>query len=142
MFLYSKKWNSLAPRLKEIYIFSKKSFSNILANRTFHNMELSSSKIATYLIFPEMELSSLEFKQFQDKTFQAQEIKKICSEKIPYILRNGTFLYFTRKFAKLKKQTFLIFIFNFFVVVDRELFKHKRKRKKFLILSLKSSKIF
>ena len=52
-----------SPTIKKNYIFSKKSFSNILANRTFHDMELSSFKIATYLIFPEMELSSLEFEQ-------------------------------------------------------------------------------
>ena len=131
MFLYSKKWNSLAPRLKKIYIFSKKSFSNILGNRTFLDMELSSSKIATYLIFPEMGLSSLEFKQFQEKTFQAQEIKKICSEKIPYILRNGTFLYFTRKFAKLKKH--FLYLFLIFLLLLTENFSNiNAKEKSFL----------
>ena len=43
------------------------------------------------LIFWEIKLSNLKFKKFQEGNFQAQKIKRIHSEKISYILRNGTF---------------------------------------------------
>ena len=51
-------------------------------------MELSSSKIKKFLIFPEMELSSLIF---QEATFRARKIKKARCEKVSYISGNRTF---------------------------------------------------
>ena len=43
------------------------------------------------LIFWEMKLSNLKFKKFQEGNFQAQKIKRTHSEKLSYILGNGTF---------------------------------------------------
>ena len=55
---------------------------------------LISSQKKVFLIFREMELSSLNRKKlliFQEGTFWARKIKKDNSEKISYILGNGTF---------------------------------------------------
>ena len=38
-----------------------------------------------------MKLSNLKFKKFQEGNFQAQKIKRTHSEKLSYILGNGTF---------------------------------------------------
>ena len=46
------------------------------------------------------------------------------------------FLYFRRELAKPENQKFFIYFFPHFLFVERELFKHKHKRKKFFILSL------
>ena len=55
----------------------------------FQEMEPTSSKIMKFLIFPEMELSSLIFLYFRREL--SQLVKNTRSEKISYILGNETF---------------------------------------------------
>ena len=63
------------PALKTFLIFSqKKRFSYTLENRTFLYFL---KKI--FLIFPEMELSSLKNKKFQEVTFRIQKVKRTHS---------------------------------------------------------------
>ena len=58
-------------------------------------MELSSSKIKKFLIFPEMELSSLVlFSYFRKEISELEKLKKTCCEKNSYILSKKVFLIF------------------------------------------------
>ena len=97
LFLYFGKWNFLAPRLKIFLYFPKKSFSYMSRNRLYFTILaskfslrkisyiFSGKKIALkkFIIFWEMELSSLKFKNF---------------------------LYLRREIAKPEKQKSLIFL--------------------------------
>ena len=79
-----------SPKIKKCIIFSKKSFSYILGNRTLQEMELSSSKIKKFLISPEMKISSfIFFLYFGRELSEPAKLKKNHSEKISYISGNG-----------------------------------------------------
>ena len=81
-------------------------------------MELSSSKIKKFLIFPGMEISGSDIKKFlifsQKKAFlifQQMELSYVSrngnTEKIPYFSGNGTFLHF-RKLLIFQEVTFQV----------------------------------
>ena len=126
------------PKIEKFLIFSqKKLFLYFLGNRTFDEMELSSSKIKKFLIFLEMKLCRLIFFLYFRKEVQACKIKKRLQK---------NFLYFGKwNFIALRLKNFYISGGNLqslkikishILFLETELFKHKCKRKKFLVLSL------
>ena len=82
----SSKSKKTKQTLKNFLIFSQKSISDISGKGTFLYF-LKKKKKKKKKKLPEIELSSLKNKQFQEVTFQARKIKKIYSEKT-YILGN------------------------------------------------------
>ena len=63
--------------VKIFYIFSKNNFSYILGNGTFLYFVKE-----VFLIFPEVELSSLKNKKFQERTSELEKIKTLTFKKL------------------------------------------------------------
>ena len=137
-------------------------------------MELYCCKIKKFLIFSEMELCSLvTFLYFRKEISKLEKLKKkkkrsknisyIFSKKsLSYILGNGTFLCFLKKFflhfwkrnfpdPRLKKKSYISGEYlqrmkiknlkiKYFLSVEREFFKRKHKKKSILCFYYKEAK--
>ena len=103
-------------------------------------MELSSSMIKKFLMFLEMELSSHKFLLYFRRELSEHKIKKnktafkgfLYFGKWNFLAPSlKSFLYFRGELAKAWKSKI-----SHYLLVEREILKHKRKRKKFLVRSL------
>ena len=117
----------------------------------FLEMELSSPRIKNFLI-----VSSFSIQNFSLKIFLTFVPRKTHSKGSSYIFSKEAFLIFWEKAIsslKLENRSYIsavllqslknknLHLFSHFLFVERKLSKYKRKRKKFLILSLKRGKI-
>ena len=78
-FLYFRKCNFIAPRLKNLV-------KNFLALR-----------LTTFLYFRKLNFLTPRLKDFHKGTFRARKTKKNNFVKLPYILENGTFYHKVKK---------------------------------------------
>ena len=115
--LYFRKWNFQALRLKKYLIFSEKSFSYISGNRTFQEMELSSSKIKLFLYFCIWNFLASYFSYIPGRNFPSSKSKKKTLWK--------SLLYF-------RKTNFIAPSLTIFFIFQEERPKHQNS--KFLIL--------
>ena len=97
IFLYFWKWNFLAPRLKILLYFPKKSFSYMSRNRLYFTTLASNFPWEKFLIF------FLEKRSLWKSLLYFGKWNFLVSS-----LRN--FLYLRRELAKPEKQRFLIFL--------------------------------